>query len=376
MNAAEERWLRRTLALAAHGTRATAPNPRVGAVVTQAEQVVGEGWHQKAGAAHAEIVALERAGAAARGATLYVSLEPCSFQGRTPPCVAAIGAAGIARVVVATLDPDPRVDGRGVEQLRAAGIEVVVADGALRADALQFIEEYRVHRCAARSFVHVKIAATLDGRIADRWGQAQWITGEAARQRGRELRDRCGAVIVGARTVSADDPTLFPLTPIAAGGTFLRCVVDGALSISPRCRLVASAREVPVVVFTDVDAPAVRRQALERAGVEVVAIPAREQQLDPLAIAKELAARGVLAVYVEGGGRTVANFFEARVVDKVHWFVASKLLVDAQAIPGLAGGPRPLEAALALEIAQLERVGEDTLLTLYPKGTGPGCSPA
>lgn len=357
--------LARAIELAARAGRAAAPNPRVGAVVARDALVLGEGWHHRAGEAHAEVLALGAAGAAARGAVLYTSLEPCDHTGRTPPCTEAIVAAGIARVVVAAGDPDPRVSGRGLARLRAAGLAVECAGAAARDAAERVNEDYLVHRRAGRAFAALKVAATLDGRIAERGGRSQWITGEAARARGRALRDLYGAILVGAETVAQDDPQLLP-PPRADAPLFLRCVIDGTLRTSPAARLFADAATAPVVIFTRPDAPAPRRAALERAGAETVALGPPGGPIPPEAILRELGRRGVLGVLVEGGGRTHGAFLAAGVADKLYWFCAPRLLADGAARAALDGGAGTLAAAPPWHVHSDERVGGDILLTLYP----------
>ncbi len=375
LDARDAELLLRSVDAAARAGRATAPNPRVGAVVAKGDAVVAEGWHARAGEPHAEAVALRAAGAAARGATLYTSLEPCAHHGRTPPCTEAILAAGIARVVVALEDPDPRVAGTGVARLRAAGLRVEVADGAPARAAEQLNEDYLVHRRDGRAYAALKVAATLDGRIADRAGASRWITGEAARARGRALRERYGAILVGAGTVLADDPILLPPAegPGATGPRtpeppFLRCVIDPRLRIGPGAQLLAreTRGHAPVVVFTSEAAPADARRALEDAGAEVVPLEAPAGRIPPADVLRDLARRGVLGVLVEGGGATHGLFLEAGLADKIYWFTAPRILGDPESRPAVAGGPRPLGRIIEWRIDGVETLGDDVLLTLYP----------
>lgn len=369
----ESELLRRALQLAERGGRATAPNPRVGAVVLGEDGVVGEGWHRASGGPHAEALALEEAGAAARGGTLFSSLEPCPHHGRQPPCVGRIVASGIRRVVVGRVDPDPRVCGAGIEALRAAGIEVELASGELGRQAGQLIEEYLVHRIEGRAFAALKVAATLDGRVADREGASRWITGAAAREAGRRLRARYGAILVGAGTVRADDPLLLP--PDGDDGPFLRCIAGGRLDIGAGARLFREGRErAPVVVYASPSAPAERRRALEVAGAEVVTLGPEGGPVPPRAILEDLARRGVLGVLVEGGGITHGHFVAAGAADKLFWFLAPRLLGDPAARPAVAGPPRRLADVPGAAFAAVERLGEDLLLTLYP-GARAACSP-
>jgi diaminohydroxyphosphoribosylaminopyrimidine deaminase/5-amino-6-(5-phosphoribosylamino)uracil reductase len=368
MSRAADAWMTRALDLAARGSRATAPNPRVGALVVRGGEVVGQGWHRAVGGPHAEAFALEAAGERARGATLYSSLEPCPHEGRQPPCVARIVQAGVARVVVGLVDPDPLVGGEGIAALRRAGIEVELASGAVARAAERLLEDYLVHRREGRALAALKVAATLDGRIADRDGASRWVTGEAARAAGRDLRARYGAILVGAGTVLADDPRL--LLPAGdEGGPFLRCVADGRLSVPAGARLFAAARGAgPVVVYASPDADPARRAALEQTGAEVVVLGPPGGPVPPGAILRDLAGRGVLGVLVEGGGVTHGHFLEAGLADKLHWFLAPRLLADPAARPAVAGPGRPLGRAWEGAFAEVTRLGEDLLLTLYPRG--------
>ncbi|MDH3283607.1 MAG: bifunctional diaminohydroxyphosphoribosylaminopyrimidine deaminase/5-amino-6-(5-phosphoribosylamino)uracil reductase RibD [Acidobacteriota bacterium] len=368
-------FLERSLSLAARGGRATAPNPRVGAVVVAGGEIVGEGWHRRAGEEHAEVQAIQAAGSRARGATLFTSLEPCSHEGRTPPCTSAIVDAGVTRVHVALIDPDPRVRGRGVEALRQAAIEVDVAEGAVVAEAERVLEDYLVHRRGGRAFAVIKVAATLDGRIADRSRYAAWVTGESARAHGRALRDRYGALVVGVDTVLADDPQLLPPTDLAEGGSFLRVVLDRRLRTPPGARLLRHGSWSPVIIYAAPDAPDERRAALEGAGAEVVQLGLPGQPVSPREVLCDLARRDVLGAIVEGGGATHGHFLNARLVDKIHWYLAPAVLGDSRAIAAMRAGRRTLDDAWRFNIANVARLGDDVVLTLYPAGTGKACSP-
>ncbi len=375
----DRRILERTLELAALAGRRTAPNPRVGAVLVGPDgQVRGEGWHRRAGEAHAEVIALEAAGPAAQGGTLYTSLEPCAHRGRTPPCTDAILARGVRRVVVALVDPDPRVAGEGIGALRRGSVEVDVAAGALASQAEQLNEDYLVHRRRGRAFAALKVAATLDGRIADRHGASRWITGEAARFRGKELRGRCGAVLVGAGTIRADDPELAPPPESAPAPPFLRCVLDGRLSVSPGARIFRRSDEHPVILFTSPGAPGARREALSAAGATIVELGPPGGLVPPGEVLADLARRGVLGVLIEGGGRTSGAFLAAGLVDKLYWFLAPKLLADPEACAAAAAGERVLAAAIQWRVLLEERLGGDILLVLHPGSDGAAktCLPA
>ena len=349
--------------LAERGRFTVAPNPLVGAVVVRDGEVVGEGWHARAGEAHAEVRALDAAGAAAGGATLFVTLEPCNHHGRTPPCVEAVVRAGISRVVVGALDPDPRMGGRSVEMLREAGISVeVVDDPASEVQNEQFFHRMRT----GRPFVHVKLATTLDGRIAASGGDSKWVTGEAARLRAHELRAEAGAVLVGAGTVRADDPTLtargLPVEPPAV----TRVVLDPRLTTGPETELARTATKAPLVVIVGEDVPEDRVEALRDVGVEVVAAPAVGDRMDLRFVLDDLGRRGIRGVLVEGGGETATGFVERGLADKLTLFYAPRL-IGSEGVP-MIGALRATRMAEALQfrVSEVEKIGEDVAVTLYP----------
>jgi len=349
--------------LAERGRYTVAPNPLVGAVLARDGSVVSEGWHSRAGGDHAEIAALDGAGGDVRGATLYVTLEPCNHYGRTPPCVEAILRAGISRVVVGHLDPDPRMQGRSVGMLREAGVEVeVLEDQTLERQN----ELYLHHMRTGRPFVHLKLATTLDGRIAASGGDSRWVTGEDARRRAHELRAETGAVLVGANTVRTDDPMLTPRDLPVRAPRITRVVLDPHLTTSPQSKLARSANEAPVVVFAPETALDGREAELERLGVEVVATPLSEEGLDLFYVLDELGGRGIKGLLVEGGGETATRFVYQGLVDKMTLFYAPKLL-GSEGVP-MIGALRTTKVAESLQfsVSGVEKVGDDVCVTLYP----------
>lgn len=330
----------RAAALAYRALGRTSPNPAVGAVIVRGGRVAGEGWTRPVGGPHAEVVALRRAGARARGATLYVTLEPCAHHGRTPPCIDAVIAAGIARVVVGVGDPNPRVRGRGFRALRAAGIDVttdVLADevGAVSA-------WFRHYIVRGRPFVMLKLAASLDGRIATARGESRWISGPAARRWVHQLRNHVDAVMVGSGTVLADDPAL--TCRLRGGRDPIRIVVDGQLRTPLRARVVRQRSSAPTLIATTASAPAARRLALARAGAEVLVVPGVRGHVALPALFRALAARGIVSVLLEGGGELAAAALRAQVVDRA-------LLVSAPLL--LGGDGRPMLGSL--EVGRLAR---------------------
>ena len=357
------RHMERARDLAERGRYTAAPNPLVGAVVVRDGEIVGEGWHERAGGPHAEVTALESAGPAAGGADLYVTLEPCNHHGKTPPCIDAILRAGIRRVVAGHLDPNPKMRGRSVEILREAGVEVEVLDDA----GFQHQNEQFAHSMrAGRPFVHVKLAATLDGRIAEGGEKRAWITGEPARRRVHELRAEAGAVLVGAGTARADDPLLTVRNLPQEPPPLTRIVLDPRLTLDPNGQLACTAREVPVVVFAKENADEGRAEKLRALGVEVVAAHATDGELDLRFVLEDLDGRGIRGVLVEGGGETAGRFVAANLADKLTLFYAPTLLgaggvplMGSLAFGGIDEGPR-------FRIRSLENFGKDVALTLYP----------
>lgn len=340
----------RALQLARLGLRTTHPNPRVGCVVTAGGQVVGEGWHEKAGSPHAEILALDRAGDRARGATVYLNLEPCCHQGRTPPCTDALIDAGVMRVVVAMEDPNPQVGGGGVQMLRAAGVEVDV--GLMRDAALALNRGFVSRMQRGRPWVTVKTAASLDGRTATASGHSQWITSEAARDDVHRLRAQVSAVMTGSRTTREDNPAL---TARCAGVTRqpLRVLVDGALSVSPRARLFED--NAPVVVATALDPAGVAYGA----NVDVVRFHERDSRVDLRRLMEHLGEREVNEVLVEAGESLAGALLKIGVVDEIVLYMAPMLLgSDAM---GMFDLPliENLDDRVDLSISEVRQVGPD-----------------
>jgi diaminohydroxyphosphoribosylaminopyrimidine deaminase/5-amino-6-(5-phosphoribosylamino)uracil reductase len=337
----DEKWMRMALEFAARGS--PSPNPHVGAAITRGGELVGSGHHERAGEEHAEAAALRQAGSRARGATLYVTLEPCNHFGRTPPCTDSIVDAKVARVVVGCRDPDPRVTGGGVEALRKAGIQVDV--GCLEPQAQRLIAPWTKFVTTGVPYVVLKLGLSLDGRIASRTGASKWVTGPEARARVHLLRAQSDAVMVGIGTVLADDPRL--TVRDAPGQSPLRVVLDTKLRIPVATRLVQTAREVPTWVVCTTDAPSSAEHELVERGVEVLrAPPSAEGRIDPLAALRLLAARGIVTVMVEGGAELAGSILAGTAVDELHCFIAP-ILLGPRGRPGAvdwAGPATPAEA--------------------------------
>jgi diaminohydroxyphosphoribosylaminopyrimidine deaminase/5-amino-6-(5-phosphoribosylamino)uracil reductase len=337
-------WMARTLDLAERGRGETNPNPMVGCVIVKDDRVVAEAWHRRAGAPHAEALALERAGENARGATLYVNLEPCAHQGRTPPCAPRLAAAGLRRVVVAARDPNPAVDGRGLALLRRSGVAVTA--GVMESDALLLNEPFMVAARKRRPFVLLKAALTLDGMIATRSGDSKWITSSAQRDEARRMRRLHDAVAIGIGTALADDPLLLPRPAVRR--PFHRIVFDSSLRLPPDSRLARSARRSPVWAIC-LRADPRRRRRLEARGVSVVVAPGRAGRVSlPWALG-EMRRRGLWSLMVEGGSELLGSFLAARLVDQVALFRAPLLLGGRDSRPAFGGhGPGRIDEALRL----------------------------
>jgi diaminohydroxyphosphoribosylaminopyrimidine deaminase/5-amino-6-(5-phosphoribosylamino)uracil reductase len=324
-NERDAQFMAVALRLAERGLGQVWPNPAVGCVVVKDDHAVGRGWTQPGGRHHAEFEALQRAGGQALGATAYVTLEPCAHYGQTPPCTMALLQAGIRRAVIAAGDPDPRVDGRGIEQLRQAGVEVAVGLAQEEAERLNagFLLRVRV----GRPLVTLKLATSLDGRIATRTGASRWITGEEARQRAHHLRATHDAIMIGSGTALADDPELTCRLPGLERRCPVRIVLDGRLRLPPSSRLARTARAAPTWLITRAEVEGKRRAALERCGVEVLTVPAAPgDHIDLAAAFAALAARGLTRVLVEGGSALAAALLRARLVDRLVWFHAPLLI--------------------------------------------------
>ena len=342
----------RALALAARGLYTTTPNPRVGCVLVRDEQVVGEGWHVRAGEPHAEVIALQAAGSAARGATAYVSLEPCSHHGRTPPCADALIAAGVRRVVAAMQDPNPKVGGEGLARLRAAGIAVECGLLGEEARELNIGFVSRIER--GRPWLRLKVAATLDGKTALLNGTSQWITGPEARGDGHAWRARACAVATGIGTVKEDDPQL-TVREVETSRQPLRIVIDSRLEIDPGAKVLVGANALVVAAVDD----AGKRETLEARGIEVLLLPNPMGKVDLAALLQELGRRELNEVHVEAGFKLNGSLLGEGLVDELLLYLAPSLVGDrARGMFALPQLDR-LSQRLALEVREVRQVGPD-----------------
>lgn len=360
--------MRAALALARRGLGNAWPNPAVGCVLVKDGRVIGRGWTQPGGRPHAETEALRRAGDAARGATAYVTLEPCSHHGRTPPCCEALAGAGIARVVMAMRDPDPRVNGRGLAMLRGAGI--VVEEGLLEAEARALNAGFFRRIQAGMPVVTLKLASTLDGRIATASGESRWITGAAARREVHALRARHDAILVGSGTVLADDPDLTCRIPGMERVPMLRVVADARLRTPPTARLVQGAKAAPVLIITAPGHPPAAQAPFIAAGADIVTVPAHAAGgLDLPSLLRALGRRGVTRVLAEGGAGLAAALLRQGLVDRLVWFHAPAVMggdghpaLEGLRLAALSAMPRfrrTAQRALGDDmLSEFERIGD------------------
>ncbi len=326
--------------------------------------MVGRGFHRRAGAAHAEVAALEQAGAAARGADLYVTLEPCNHQGRTPPCTEAILAAGAARVIIASLDPNPQVAGGGAEYLRSLGLRVDM--GLLDEESRRLNEAWFHWTNTGRPWVIAKVACSLDGKIATAGGESQWLTGEKARAYGHRLRHRVDAILVGIDTLLADDPQLTTRLPRSRGRDPIRLVLDSKLRIPPTARLLHLDSPAPTWVACTEAAPAAKVREVERLGAEVLVLPQAGGRVSLPDLLTLLGQRQVQSLLVEGGAEVLGSFFDQNLIQMFHFFYAPKIL-GGQAAPGVLGGRGVVHLMDAHQAQDLKirRLGNDLLVSGY-----------
>ncbi|HOE65900.1 MAG TPA: bifunctional diaminohydroxyphosphoribosylaminopyrimidine deaminase/5-amino-6-(5-phosphoribosylamino)uracil reductase RibD [Candidatus Hydrogenedentes bacterium] len=352
-------YMRRALALAEKGRGRTSPNPMVGALLVRDGRIIGEGWHERAGDPHAEVNAVNAAGGDVAGATLYVTLEPCSHVGRTPPCVDFLLDRQLARVVVAMHDPNPKVCGEGIFRLRAAGVDVEV--GVLEDEARCLNEYFIKYITTKMPFVIAKCGMSLDGKIATRTGDSRWVTGEESRRMVHRLRNEVDAILVGSRTVMLDDPSLTTRLERGKVKDPVRVILDADSYLDADRRVFHLEDNVPTLVVVPDD----RRF---EGPAEVVRAPSRKGGVDLRHLMRELAAREITSVLIEGGGTTHASAFEEGIVDKVMFFIAPKIIGGRDAVTAVEGeGIERMAEALPLERMTARPVGEDILVEAYVK---------
>jgi len=363
VNACDEKMMHRALRLARKGVGRTAPNPAVGCVIVKDGVIVGEGWHRKAGTPHAEIHALSQAGASARGADLYVTLEPCAHFGKTPPCADAVIAAGISRVFAGMIDPNPQVSGNGLAKLRAANITVM--SGLLERECRELNRPFIKQLATGLPYVTMKSAMTLDGRTAALSGDSKWITSENSRRLVHRLRAGVDAVMTGSGTLLADDPEL--TVRMAKGENPARIVVDTDLQTPVNCRLMNEALRVPVIIAA-VRGDQAKISALTAKGAEVLICSGKGSGVDLHDLLRKLGARGIQSILLEAGERLCAEMLRNKLIDRYLLFYAPKILGgDGKGLFSGLGAPL-MKDALPLTITKVSKVGSDILVEAYPEG--------
>ena len=366
--------MKRALGLARQALGTTSPNPAVGAVLVRDGAIVGEGHTQPPGRSHAEIVALQAAGETSCGASLYVTLEPCCVYGRTPPCTQAILAAGVQEVHVSSLDPNPRVNGRGVQEMERAGTTVVL--GEEQETSGELYEAFAKHISTRMPFVTAKFASSLDGKIATRTGDSRWITGSQARLHVHQMRAASDAIMVGVNTVLRDNPQLTARDEQgnALSVQPLRVILDSTGRTPRDARLLGEPGHTLVAVASGASAA---RAGLEAAGAEVLEVPATaEGRVDPYSLLRTLGERGIVSVLVEGGGTLLGSLFDSGLVDKAVGFVAPAIIGGSSAPSPVGGeGPALMSQITRLARTRVETVGDDIMVVGYPQVDGQSHSP-
>jgi diaminohydroxyphosphoribosylaminopyrimidine deaminase/5-amino-6-(5-phosphoribosylamino)uracil reductase len=364
MSDLDEKYMRMALRLAAKGKGMTSPNPRVGAVIVKNGVVTGRGWHRRAGEPHAEVIALNEAGEATVGSTLYVTLEPCSTHGRTPPCTDAIIASGVKRVVAASTDMYPAHRGRGFEILKEKGIEVTC--GVLENEALKLNEGFNKYVAMGLPFVTVKAALSLDGKIATSTGQSKWISNERSRGQVHRMRNESDAIMVGIGTVKCDDPLLTVRAKLRCVNDPWKVVVDSLASVNLSCRLLSRDSVTKTIIATTRRAPKEKVEAIAAAGAQVILCREKGGKVSLRDLMLKLAKRGILYVLIEGGSRLITSALEEGLVDKVAFFYAPRIIGGSEAPSVVTGkGARNLNEATTLTEISVRRFGEDILVEGY-----------
>ncbi|MGG0285553.1 bifunctional diaminohydroxyphosphoribosylaminopyrimidine deaminase/5-amino-6-(5-phosphoribosylamino)uracil reductase RibD [Peribacillus butanolivorans] len=361
----DQYYMKLALDLAASAKGKTNPNPVVGAVIVKDGVIAGTGIHRKAGEPHAEVHAFKMAGDYAKDATLYVTLEPCSHYGKTPPCANLVKESGVRRVVVATQDPNPEVAGRGISILRDAGIEVEV--GVLEKEAQRLNERFIHNMITNRPFVISKYAMTLDGKLATHTGHSKWITGEESRHSVHLLRDEVDAILIGIGTVLADNPSLTTRLPEGGGKNPIRIILDSELRV-PLDANVVQISDAKTVIVTQENASVDKIAALSEKGIEFIIVPKTDAGLDLRILMEELYKKGITDVLLEGGSEVNASFLRAGLIDKYLIYVAPKLLGGRNSLTPFSGiNVDTMDEAMDVSISSVDMSGEDICIIAYPK---------
>ena len=362
----DHKYMQQALDLAAKGRGRTSPNPMVGAMVVKDGRVMGRGYHQRAGSPHAEVNAIDDAGDRTRGATIYVTLEPCNHFGRTPPCTRKIIDAGIRRVVVAMTDPNPDVQGGGTETLRGQGLDVTT--GICEKEARTLNEGFITWVTTGKPFVIVKCAATLDGRMATRTGDSRWVTGPASRRFVHRIRHGVDGIMVGVETVKKDDPSLTTRLEGETGSDPTRIILDTRLSIPLTAKMLHQTSHAPTWVVCGTDASTDRRTALEKTGARVITASLKAGRIDLSALMKQLGAMGITSLLIEGGGTVIGSAFAADIADKICFFYAPKILGGDDGVPICRGaGPESMKQSISIHDLSVFRFDADVMIQGYLK---------
>ncbi len=363
----DKKYMTMALELAAKAKGGTSPNPMVGAVVVKNGRIIASGWHKKAGEPHAEAIALRKAGSAAKGATLYVTLEPCSHTNkRTPPCTPLVIQSGVRRVVVAMIDPNPRVSGSGIKTLKKAGVAVV--PGVLESEARNLNEAFVKHITTGMPFVTLKIAQTLDGKTATASGESKWITGEKARTEGHLLRSSNDAILVGVNTVLKDNPSLTARIP--KGRDPVRVVVDSTLRTPVNAKIITQKSPAGTIIATLATAQKAKMEKLRNAGAEVLLVKSRGGRVDLRDLMKKLGVRGIMSVLIEGGAEVHASAIASGIADKIVVFIAPTLMTGRDSLCSIGGiSPARLSRAVRLHDVTIRQIGGDFMVEGYLRKT-------
>ncbi len=355
-------YMQKAVKLSLKGKGKVSPNPMVGAVIVQKGEMIAQGWHKKCGGDHAEIMAIKKAGTAVKGATLYVTLEPCAHQGRTPPCVDAVIASGFKRVVIGAKDPNPLTKGKSIRKLKAKGIKVDV--GLLQEEILRINEVFVKYIEKKIPFFAAKIAQTLDGKIATSIGQSQWITAEDTRKYARKIRDQYDAILVGINTVLKDDPRL---SASHKSKKIKKIVMDTTLMISRKARLFNDTDPGDCILVTTKRASLAKRSVFENLGAHVLVAPIlKNGRIDMIWMAKELAKEEISSILIEGGANVIGSALKHQLVDKMYFYIAPKIIGDKQALDSIVGlDIFNLKKAMALENIKINKLNKDIMVEGY-----------
>ncbi len=362
-NLLDEKYMQRALELATKGLGRTSPNPVVGALIVNNGQIVGEGYHRRAGTLHAEIHALNAANSKAQGAKMYVTLEPCSHYGQTPPCTEAIIRAGINEVIVATLDPNPKVAGRGIRVLQEAGITTRV--GIKEDEAKTLNEVFFKYITSEKPFVCMKYAMTLDGKIATFSGDSRWISNARSRNYVHQLRNTYDAILVGIGTVLADNPTLNTRLDTEDVKDPIRIIIDGGLDIPLNSNIVQTSKSQKTIIFTVEEYRMQKAKELKNAGIEIVGVSGKEDNININMVVNKLGEMGITSLLVEGGAQINASFIENRLVDKLLCFLAPKIVGGIAPSPITGQGVKLMRDAYEFQKIDLVQIDNDILITAY-----------